>query len=1314
MTKAIAVLLTLLGTAFAQIDRTCIDIAFNSETNTLSGKCQPRDNSGYIPSELDLNDCFGYDGTKITPTYHGNFAESCHGCEMFVAPDPWYGGAEYWIRCTCKGQSEKVAVPLEVAVAHETNTTKTRNMSSDHEINQIANSLSSATMTSQKSQKLKLEHLPVEFLFQISGELAKDPSSLSAQNCIESSVYSHALSHIYVPLYYLSYDYCAFRAAVRNADVEAMNRCAKYGGAQDTTWELPKYNGYEKGCQFIAERPHTQHRPVDELLESVYLGKVPIEKGIDALKWLLERHFDMKEQRGQACENADRYLSGITRKPLDVALRSHCPPHLLEVIIRDYTRRRVDFTTTYVDPPAFMKSWAGDYRFACDEYPVAQQWWKYTNLLETTWGLFLDLMDTSTSWEEQYRGEASDIFEQKIEILIKHHVLNEVEEDMLRSIVETMRSMNTPTKTSSTALADDFDAQCCWDTLYSALIPFKSMHDVYFYDSWSCIYGDEDTYGTSYRYHHFIIDSRWSPCEIYHDYRLQNDQIRPTLNPPWGSKGVEKRKDGNCMNCLRPPVMDKSYRYSNNYHIAIVAPLPEDYETVKALLDELEPEHHLINSGATCSLGKVGPHNVVLVGKTGNMLNVSVFVKATVDELLETFHSIRAGFLIGVDATAPEESLAKPGDIVVGFPQGSQPGHVQFDVDETTISNRISTTFEMSHPPSCIKSVINNLQSPEGRQQWGPYLTAQIPRVELAFRYDSEPFRLDASQANKVLCGKVASSTRLLPDRDLINKIGSDSKIMCFERAAADLELRLPFLTVCGIASSAGSTSSSKTDLSVISQERMATVIYAIFVLHRIDPAQLQEERAFIDLFQYEPFDLDQPGFRLVCLEKGSQPQVRCHLYQSHLDDIISYEALSYAWEGQDKSQEIIVDGKYLSITASLNDALFHLRKPDEDRVLWIDALCIDQNNIKERGHQVNRMGEIYKKAEKVVIWLGYINGSAIKLQSAINMFGRNLPLNAFREWSRDDNRWKDQWKEVEADLGSYRRSELVEGLQSLMEKPWFSRVWILQEVANAKRTIIGCNIGEIPGRIFSLLPHAMDVEVSEQCQAVLDIMPHPLRRSQNRNLCNLLWRFRGCKATDPRDRIYALLGMASDVENIGIRADYAMEEKAVIREFCGYLLGQGWEANLPAPAIEDLQSKLPSLSKELLLQKLKQGESADSLKQFLNRQGLMSEVDGSDVLDIIHYGSEITSPLLDRSRETVWMPREAALQCLRRHPNAFQVLLQRSNFKIEEMPIFIAQSMEDRPEFLERLLRLSSNPDQLRDDALMEAISRGCPPVSA
>ncbi|KAF5667679.1 heterokaryon incompatibility protein [Fusarium circinatum] len=746
----------------------------------------------------------------------------------------------------------------------------------------------------------------------------------------------------------------------------------------------------------------------------------------------------------------------------------------------------------------------------------------------------------------------------------------------------------------------------------------------------------------------------------------------------------------------------------NNAHIAIVAPLPEDYETARALLGEPDPEHHLTSSGAACSLGKVGLHNVVLVGKAEDITNVSVFVKDTVDDLLEAFPSIRAGFLIGVDATAPEESLVKPGDIVVALPQGFQPGQVQFDVEETIMSNRISTAYEMSHPPSCITSVINTLQSAEGRQQWGQYLANQLHRCKVALGCDIELNRLDSSQPSRVLRGTIASSSRPLPDRDFINKIGGDSNIMCFERAAANLESSLPFLTICSIANSTDPTRFPNSVPSAKSQGRLATVIYAVFVLHRINPAQLQQEHAFIDLFHYEPFDLESAGFRLVVLEKGSQSQVQCRLYQSHLDDINFYEALSYAWEGQDKPHEIIVDGKYLSITASLNDALFHLRRPDEDRVLWIDALCINQNNIKERGHQVSRMGEIYKKAEKVVIWLGYLSGSSIMFQSAVHMFGRNLPSNAFREWPRDDNRWKDQWKLIEAYLGSSSHDELAEALQSLLGKPWFSRVWILQEVANAKRITVGYNLGEVPGKVFSLLPHAMDVKISEQTQAVLDIMPHRLRRSQNQNLCNLLWEFRGCKATDPRDRIYALLGMASDVENIEIRADYAKEEKVVVREFCSYLLGEGWTGNLPAPTIDELQVNLPSLSKELLLQKLKQGEPADSLKQFLNRQGLIPSVDGSDVLNITQYGSEITSLLLDRSRETVWIPREAALQCLRRHPHVFEVLLRRSDFKIEEMPMFIAQSMEYHPDFLERLLRSSSNPDQLRDAALVAAISLG------
>ncbi|TXC03678.1 hypothetical protein FocTR4_00002111 [Fusarium oxysporum f. sp. cubense] len=762
--------------------------------------------------------------------------------------------------------------------------------------------------------------------------------------------------------------------------------------------------------------------------------------------------------------------------------------------------------------------------------------------------------------------------------------------------------------------------------------------------------------------------------------------------------------------------MDKSHL--NNYRIAIVAPLPEDYETAKALLDEPQPEYHLTNSGAACSLGKVGPHNVVLLGKTGNMLNVSVFVKATVDELLETFHSIRAGFLIGVDATAPEESLAKPGDIVVGFPQGFQPGHFQFDVDETTISNRISTTFEMSHPPSCIKSVINTIQSPEGRQHWGQYLQHQSSRAELASTEDQQPVERNTSKANKVLRGKVASSARLLYDRDLANRVGRDSKIMCFERAGASIKSRFPILTICGILSST-SACSPKLNESALRQIKMATVIYTIFVSYRISTLQLEDEHAFTDRFQYEPFDLESAGFRLVLLEKGVQSQLRCQLWQAYLNDIIPYEALSYSWGSQSTPHEIIVDEKTLSITESLHEALWHLRRPDEDRMLWVDALCIDQNNIKERGHQVNRMGEIYKKADRVIIWLGYVSGNAVKLKSGIDMFEKNLPLNAFSQWPREDIRWKQKWKEVEAGLGVSYQEELVDGLQTFMKKPWFSRVWILQEVANAKRATVKCNLGEMSTKLFALLPYLTGVEVSQQCQAVLDIMPGEMRRSswwnKSRNLCHLLWKFRGCQASDPRDRVYALLGMATDIKESRIRADYAKEEQVVMQELYAYILGEQGPAYIPlASNIQAFQRGLPDISRIKLQQELESTPRTDLLEQCLRRQGLINQINDEHLLHVMQHGSSFINLFLDKSESPFRISSDIGLQCLQRFPDGFEILMQRPDFVIHPMSDFVAQAGEYRPQILERLIASSTDPEQLKDDAILKAIQRGLPTCRA
>jgi hypothetical protein len=66
MTNKLAVFVCLLGSTVAAIDRSCVDIKFDSKTNVLSGRCLPYDNSGYLPTALDLNNCFGYDGKELT------------------------------------------------------------------------------------------------------------------------------------------------------------------------------------------------------------------------------------------------------------------------------------------------------------------------------------------------------------------------------------------------------------------------------------------------------------------------------------------------------------------------------------------------------------------------------------------------------------------------------------------------------------------------------------------------------------------------------------------------------------------------------------------------------------------------------------------------------------------------------------------------------------------------------------------------------------------------------------------------------------------------------------------------------------------------------------------------------------------------------------------------------------------------------------------------------------------------------------------------------------------------------------------------
>ncbi|KAL7900363.1 hypothetical protein HDV63DRAFT_370944 [Trichoderma sp. SZMC 28014] len=319
--------------------------------------------------------------------------------------------------------------------------------------------------------------------------------------------------------------------------------------------------------------------------------------------------------------------------------------------------------------------------------------------------------------------------------------------------------------------------------------------------------------------------------------------------------------------------------------------------------------------------------------------------------------------------------------------------------------------------------------------------------------------------------------------------------------------------------------------------------------------------------YAYEPIDFSGPAIRLLRLCRGTGSEIVCELFQASLcvrDDSISYEALSYTWGLPDIRETIVVNGRTLSVTVNLYLALQQLRQRDEDRILWIDAVCINQKNLKERSHQVQMMGEIYKQADRVVFWLGSGTDETNVFMKSMQLLQKLSIRQQCRSWTREDDRWKTLWGEIQLELSfSYEKSTLEDlqrqGLKILLERPWFRRVWILQEVANAKSALLYCGTRSVSTRVFAVAPLMLDVSPSAHCQAVLDIMPGIWRETtwwnKNNSLYTLLKMFGTSEATESRDLIYALRGISSDArESSALLPDYEKSEEQLTRDVIRFI----------------------------------------------------------------------------------------------------------------------------------------------------------------
>lgn len=282
--------------------------------------------------------------------------------------------------------------------------------------------------------------------------------------------------------------------------------------------------------------------------------------------------------------------------------------------------------------------------------------------------------------------------------------------------------------------------------------------------------------------------------------------------------------------------------------------------------------------------------------------------------------------------------------------------------------------------------------------------------------------------------------------------------------------------------------------------------------------------------FQYRPLDSARREIRLLVLHPvagvWSSFSYSCSLIHVSLEENPDYEALSYVWGSEAKKQIILVDGQRLFITANLADALDHLHDSRGSRKLWVDAICINQNDIPERNDQVRSMTEIYTRARNVVVWIGVLEKTNQNwLDRMENPKADDQSPEHLRKWTVSAARIM-----VSGSMAEDAETRLW---RELAGNPWFKRVWVIQEVAVAREVVVQTARTTITWSTFSaaLEKASSNYEMKSVVETVKTI--NSIRTARSRkpyymDLLDLLDGFRHCLATDERDKIFALVGLCS------------------------------------------------------------------------------------------------------------------------------------------------------------------------------------------
>jgi len=305
----------------------------------------------------------------------------------------------------------------------------------------------------------------------------------------------------------------------------------------------------------------------------------------------------------------------------------------------------------------------------------------------------------------------------------------------------------------------------------------------------------------------------------------------------------------------------------------------------------------------------------------------------------------------------------------------------------------------------------------------------------------------------------------------------------------------------------------------------------------------------------YTSLDHDNKDIRLISLHPGKKSSpISCDLFTVRLDGDLApdYTALSYEWgPPYGRKRDIYLSGKRFVVRNNLWEALAQMRCETKCQTLWVDAICINQGDIQERNHQVGIMGDVYRKASLVRVWLG--------------------PAESFVEYDVAFQLLHDLCSKPEtierSHLGNiFNSDEEVPfnfPLRKILYASYWTRIWIVQEYVLARKLVIHLGHYSMEGEEFDQALQRIQYLLRATPNALAPAMKVSHHRTSHgtSSLATLVELYLLSQSTDNRDKIYALLHLSNDGAHKRLAIDYNKSLLEVAYDVFNFLFTKSSEA---------------------------------------------------------------------------------------------------------------------------------------------------------